>query len=81
MAMSPRWKIYRGEEYVASVRYASDVVAIIASAGVGNIVKYAHSKVVWREGYEEVRARDDRMRMCTIILTRAGLLGGEEEAA
>ena len=30
MAASPRFKVYRGEEYVASVKYVEDAAAILA---------------------------------------------------
>lgn len=52
MASSPRFKVYRGGEYVAACKYAEDAAAIIAMSSSG-VIKDGHARVVWEEGKEE----------------------------
>lgn len=50
MASSPKFKVYRGGEYVAACKHAEDAAALVAVSG--GEVRYGHgaSSVVWREG-------------------------------
>lgn len=56
MAASPQFKIYRGGEYVASVKYLEDAAAIVSVSG--GVVKYQHKYTLWTEGSEEFSAGD-----------------------
>ena len=58
MASSPRLKVYRGDEYVASVKYAEDAAAIIASGGEDMTIRDGHKHVVWTEGQEAQSAAE-----------------------
>jgi hypothetical protein len=54
MASSPMFKVYSGDEYVASVKYAEHAAAIVALEGDYGTIRYGHSKrmILWREGLE-----------------------------
>lgn len=54
MAGSPKWKVYRNGEYIASCKYADDAAALVSLGG--GIVKHDHSLVVWNEGAESFSA-------------------------
>lgn len=57
MAESPRIKIYRNKEYVASCKYFEDAAAI-AGMTKGTVVKWRGKKVIWIEGDESVEAAE-----------------------
>jgi hypothetical protein len=70
MAASPQFKVYRNGEYIAAVKYAEDA-AVLAAMGGDVVVKYAHRKVVWREGSEEFPAAESYDRAANIMAGRA----------
>lgn len=49
MAASPKYKIYRGKEYVGCVKDATDA-AVLVSVQTDGEVRLGHSFVLWREG-------------------------------
>lgn len=52
MAGSPRFKVFRGKEYVASCKYPEDAAAIVATSPTGATIRDGHTTVVWNEGRE-----------------------------
>lgn len=52
MAGSPKWKVYRGREYIAACKYPSDAAALAAVCGDETMVRYEHGLLVWWEGHE-----------------------------
>jgi hypothetical protein len=52
MGASPKWKVYRGTEYVASCKYIEDAAAICAMSGDGATIRNGHTVIVWREGID-----------------------------
>lgn len=59
MAASPDWKVYKGNEYIASCKSPYYAAMIIAGLGEGTI-RYGHSKkaIKWNEGAEEIPASE-----------------------
>lgn len=57
MGASPKYKIYRGKEYVASVKYLEDAAALVAITGEGT-VRLDPSRIIWTEGNEAFSAGD-----------------------
>lgn len=51
MAQSPKYKIYRGKEYVGCVKDAEDAAALVAIQENGT-VRLGHSIVLWTEGVD-----------------------------
>ncbi len=78
MAGVPKWKVYRGGEYIGSTKYAEDAAALVCLSPWG-VVKYDHRIVVWQEGSEEITAAEsydlaaDIMRGRVPSLKRAGM--------
>lgn len=70
MAASPKWKVYRNGEYVASCAYAEDAAALVALGWSGGIVKYGHSRVVWTEGKELFPAGESYDRAAQVMHER-----------
>lgn len=68
MAASPRFKVYRGGEYVAACKYAEDA-ALLATTDDAEI-RLGHSRVIWREGAEEISASDSFDRAAEIMHAR-----------
>ncbi len=52
--MTPQFKVYRNKEYIAACRYGEDAAALVALGG--GEVRWGHSTVVWREGFETFSA-------------------------
>lgn len=72
MAATPRWKVYREGEYVASCKYVEDAAALIAMTGGGDIRDgYNARKIVWREGHETFSAADSYDGVAQIVHERA----------
>lgn len=69
MAGSPKFKVYRGKEYVAACKYAEDAAAVAALTP-DSIVKYDHSLVVWREGHETFSAGNSYDQAASVMLDR-----------
>lgn len=71
MAASPKFKIYRNDEYIGSVKYGEDAAAMMFS-GEGSEVRLGHSKrnVVWTEGQEEIPAFESYDRASEIMNQR-----------
>lgn len=49
MAESPKYKVYRGKEYIGCVKDATDA-AVLVSVQTDGEVRLGHSFVLWREG-------------------------------
>lgn len=72
MAASPRWKVYRNGEYVASCKYVEDAASLIGMSNCGDIRDGRDSlKVVWREGREAFSAADSYDEVARIVYERA----------
>jgi hypothetical protein len=69
MAGSPKFKVYRGKEYIGSLKYAEDAAALVALNSDG-IVKYDHRDVVWNEGHEEFPAGESYDRAADVMYER-----------
>lgn len=50
MAQSPKYKIYRGKEYIGSAKEATDAAMFVATQGEGSTIRLSHSYVLWTEG-------------------------------
>lgn len=55
MSGTPKFKIYRGKEYIGCTKYAEDAAALVALGG-DCLIKYDHRTVVWKEGAEPFSA-------------------------
>jgi len=64
------FKIYRDGVYLASCRFAVDAARFVGMCGPGAIVKYQHLYVLWREGHEEVSARERPATAAALIDVR-----------
>jgi len=72
MAATPRWKVYRDNEYVGSCKYVEDAAALIAMSNCGDIRDgYNARKIVWREGCEAFSAADSYDQVARIVHNRA----------
>lgn len=49
MAQSPKYKVYRGSEYIGCVKDATDA-AVLVSIQENGTVRLGHKKVLWTEG-------------------------------
>lgn len=49
MAQSPKYKIYKGAEYVGCVKDATDAAVLVAVQENGT-VRLGHKRVLWTEG-------------------------------
>jgi len=49
MAQSPKYKVYKGKEYIGCVKYAEDAAALVALQDCGS-VRLGHAYVLWTEG-------------------------------
>ncbi len=53
MAATPQFKVYIGQEYVASVKDPVDGAAILAfHHGHGNTIRYGHKNALWTDGVD-----------------------------
>ena len=46
---SPKYKVYKGSEYIGSVKYAEDAAALVALQDSGT-VRLSHKYVLWTQG-------------------------------
>jgi len=68
---NPVWKVYMRGEYVAAFVYAEDAALFLGTAGSsGDTIKFRHSKIVWREGHEELHASESYDRTAQIMRER-----------
>jgi hypothetical protein len=74
MAGSPQYKVYRGKEYVASVKHLEDAAALCAISPTGTTVRLGHSTVLWTEGAEELLAGESHYRAAEIMRGRENAL-------
>lgn len=51
MAQSPRYKVYRGNEYIGCVKDATDA-AVLVSIQTDGTVRIGHKRVLWTEGVD-----------------------------
>jgi hypothetical protein len=58
MASSPNYKIYYNGEYRAACKYIEDAACLVAFLGKGAVIKFYHSFVMWKEGYEKQSASE-----------------------
>lgn len=56
MAATPKWKVYRGGEYIGCTKHAEDAAALVGMSG--GTIKYGHGRIIWREGQEEIDASE-----------------------
>ena len=72
MAATPRFKVYRNGEYVASCKYAEDAAMMIALSNGGDIRDGRNAlKIVWREGSEDFSASESPDMAAQVIMDRA----------
>lgn len=51
--MTPRFKVYRGREYIAACKYAEDAAAVVATGGEALTIRDSdHKTVLWDEDHE-----------------------------
>lgn len=59
MAATHIWKVYRGDEYIASCKEPMYAGMIVASIGTHDMtIRYGHNYVVWHEGFEDIPASE-----------------------
>jgi hypothetical protein len=68
MAQSPKYKIYRGKEYVGCVKHATDA-AVLVSVQTDGTVRLGHSRILWTEGVDG-EASDSYDGAADVILQR-----------
>lgn len=51
MAQSPKYKIYRGKEYIGCVKDPTDA-AVLVSVQTEGTVRLGHSHILWTEGVD-----------------------------
>ena len=72
---TPRIKVFRGKEYVASCHYFEDAAAIAALTP-GTIIKWERRATIWHEGKEKVNACDSIDQAAIIMLERVANVNG-----
>lgn len=72
MAASPKYKIYRGKEYVASCKYPEDAAKLIASDE-DTTVRLRHSIILWREGSEKFSAAESYDEAAEVMRIRKAI--------
>ena len=71
MGATPRWKVYRDGEYVASCKYVEDAAALIGVSNCGEVRDGDNGrKVVWREGREAFSAADSYDGVAEVVHSR-----------
>lgn len=68
MAASPRFKVYKGSEYIASCKYADDAAAL-CRADIYTI-RDGHTRIVWDEGNEEFSAGESYDGVAEVVYSR-----------
>ncbi len=59
MAATHNWKVYRGDEYIASCKDPFYAAMILAGIGTHDMtIRYGHHYVVWHEGFEDIPANE-----------------------
>jgi hypothetical protein len=62
------WKVFGPDGvYVASCRDPKTAAIVVDEYGRGSVVKFGHTKIVWREGFEQISAGDS-LDMCATVL-------------
>lgn len=51
MGQSPKYKVYKGDEYIGCVKDATDA-AVLVSIQEGGTVRLGHKKILWTEGVD-----------------------------
>lgn len=74
MASSPKWKVYRNNEYVASCKWLEDAAMLMQ--GEGDEIRLGHNakRAVWREGFESQSACESYDHVAAVCSERAGLV-------
>lgn len=72
MASSPRFKVYRGKEYVAACHYVEDAAAIVALSPTGATIRSGHSTsdILWTEGIETQPAGESVDTVANVVWAR-----------
>ena len=68
MAASPRWKVYRDGEYVASFKYLEDAACLVGA--MGGAIHDAHGPAVWKEGAEDQSAAESYDHVREVVEAR-----------
>lgn len=76
MAAAPRWKVYRGDQYIAACKYLDDAAALVAfnaRAPDGATIRDGHSpkSIVWTEGKEDQPASESYDHVVEVCWRRA----------
>lgn len=51
MAQSPKYKVYRGSDYIGCVKDATDA-AVLVSIQENGTVRLGHKRILWTEGVD-----------------------------
>ena len=70
MAASPKYKVYRNGEYVASCKYPSDAAVLVSAFGEGAQIRVGHNQIVWNEGHEDQSASESYDYVADTIMGR-----------
>ncbi len=54
MAASPRYKIYRGSEYIGACKFLEDAAMLMQ--GAGDTIRLGHKKILWTELVDGIAA-------------------------
>lgn len=68
MAQSPKYKVYKGKEYIGCVKDATDAAVLVSVQEAGE-VRLGHSFVLWREG-KDGRAGESYDAAAELIIQR-----------
>lgn len=52
MAQSPKYKVYRGKEYIGCLKDATDAAVLVALYPDDGTVRLGHKRVLWTEGVD-----------------------------
>lgn len=87
MAASPRWKVYRGSEYLAACKHVEEAAVLVAFLGDGATIRLDHAArfTVWTEGKEDQSAGESYDHVVSTVERRIAewnskraILRGEE---
>ena len=72
MAASPRWKVYKDNEYRAACHHVEDAAVLVAALGNGATIRGDHTKrsTYWTEGRESFSAAESYDRVAEVVHKR-----------